>query len=82
MIRNSFLIKGSSITLVSALFALVGKDVNLNYVLITYIVIPIFWVLDGFCISIERQYKVLYNVIRDLDLDSTNFNMNASVLNK
>lgn len=57
MNSNSFLIKGWAITLVSALFALAAKDANINYVLISYIVIPVFWVLDGFYISRERQYR-------------------------
>ena len=37
------------------------KWLNIHYVLISYIVIPVFWVLDGFYISIERQYRDLYN---------------------
>ena len=61
MNSNSFLIKGWAITLVSALFALAANGSNIHYVLISYIVIPVFWVLDGFYISIERQYRDLYN---------------------
>lgn len=79
---NSFLIKGWSITLVSALFALAAKDANLNYVLISYLVIPVFWALDGFFISIERQYRYLYNEVRGVEEDQINFDMNASKFNK
>jgi len=75
---NSFLIKGWAITLVSALFALAAKDANLNYVLISYIVIPVFWILDGFFISTERQYRDLYNEIRIFDEENIDFDMNAS----
>ena len=57
MNSNSFLIKGWSITLISALFALAAKDSNINYVLITYVVIPVFWLLDGFFIATERNIK-------------------------
>jgi hypothetical protein len=78
MNSNSFLIKGWTITLVSALFALAAKDANLNYVLITYAVIPVFWLLDGFYISQERQYRDLYNEITAKGEDSIDFNMNAS----
>jgi len=46
MNANSFMIKGWTITLVSALFALAAKDANMNYVLISYIVLPVFWILD------------------------------------
>lgn len=64
MNSNSFLIKGWSVTLISALFALAAKDVNLRYVLISYLVIPTFWLLDGFFIATERQYRDLYDKIR------------------
>lgn len=75
MNSNSFLIKGWSVTLVSALFALAAKDSNMNYVLISYITIPIFWMLDGFFISKERQYRALYSdVCKKNNID---FNMNT-----
>ncbi len=78
MNSNSFLIKGWTITLVSALFALAAKDANLNYVLITYVVIPVFWLLDGFYISQERQYRDLYSEITAKGENDIDFNMNAS----
>lgn len=78
MNSNSFLIKGWTIALVSALFALAAKDANLNYVLITYVVIPVFWLLDGFYISQERQYRDLYSEISAKGENDIDFNMNAS----
>lgn len=78
MNSNSFLIKGWSITLVSALFALAAKDANINYVLISYIVIPVFWFLDGFYISQERQYRDLYKEVAAKDDTTIDFSMNAS----
>lgn len=83
MNSNSFLIKGWAITLVSALFALAAKDADINYVLISYIVIPVFWVLDGFYISRERQYRDLYShAANKSENDVVDFNMNTSVYNK
>ncbi len=82
MNTNSFLIKGWSITLVSALFALAAKDANLNYVLISYVMIPVFWILDGFFISEEKQYRDLYNKVRDIDEDKIDFDMNAAEFKK
>jgi len=82
MNSNSFLIKGWTITLVSALFALAAKDANPKFAMISYIVIPIFWMLDGYYLSIERQYRALYCrvalVKKDEDID---FCMNASGYN-
>lgn len=81
MNSNSFLIKGWTITLVSALFALAAKDANINFVLISYIVIPVFWILDGFFISIERQYRDLYNDVAKKDENNVDFNMDTSKYN-
>lgn len=78
MNSNSFLIKGWSITLVSALFALAAKDSNINYVLISYIVLPVFWVLDGFFIATERAYRDLYSEVCIKEESDINFSMDAS----
>lgn len=80
--QNSFLIKGWCITLISALYALAAKDANLSYVLVSYIAIPTFWVLDGFFIAMERRYVRLYtdvarrpnDVLMDFNLDTTAYN--------
>lgn len=81
MNSNSFLIKGWAITLISALFALAAKDANIQYVLVTYIVIPVFWMLDGFFISQERQYRKLYDEVRLKSDEDIDFSMNASKYN-
>ncbi len=81
MNSNSFLIKGWAITLVSALFVLAAKDANINYVFISYIIIPVFWFLDGFFIATERQYRELYNDVRQKSEDSIDFDMDASRFN-
>lgn len=78
MNSNSFLIKGWAITLVSALFALAAKDANLDYVLITYIAIPLFWGLDGYYLSQERQYRSLYDFVAGRDENLIDFSMDAS----
>jgi hypothetical protein len=82
MNMNSFLLKGWSVTLVAALFAFAAKDTNIEYVLITYISTPIFWFLDGFYLSQERQYRGLYNVMRNRKEDEIDFDMSASNFEK
>jgi len=81
MNSNSFLIKGWTITLVAALFALAAKDANINYVIVSYVVLPVFWLLDGFFIANERQYRELYSEIRKLKEDEIDFDMDASKFN-
>lgn len=79
---NSFLLKGWSVTLVAALFAFAAKDTNIEYVLITYVSTPIFWFLDGYYLSQERQYRGLYNFVRNLAANDIDFDMNANPFNK
>ena len=76
MNTNSFLIKGWMITVVSALFALAAKDADIRYVLVTYIAIPAFWLLDAFYLSQERQYRGLYDDVRMKE--DSDFAMDAS----
>lgn len=69
---NGFLIKGWAVTLVSALFALAAKDANERYLLVTYTATLIFWLLDAYYLSQERQYRCLYNqVAAQADTDFT-----------
>jgi hypothetical protein len=82
MNTNSFLIKGWAITLVSALFALAAKDANMNFVLVSYVVIPVFWILDGFFIATERRYHYLYEDVTKKDENEIDFDMDASKYDK
>lgn len=74
---NSFLLKGWSVTLVAALFAFAAKDSDISYVVITYLSTPIFWLLDAYYLSLERQYRGLYNIVKDKEEKDIDFDMNA-----
>jgi hypothetical protein len=54
---NSFLVKGWAVTLVAAMFAFAAKDSNSKYVYITIVTTLIFWLLDAYYLSQERQYR-------------------------
>lgn len=75
MDNNSFLIKGWSVTLISALFALAASGSNKDYVLISYFVLPIFWILDGFYLHQERCFRSLFNNVRARTETEIDFNM-------
>jgi hypothetical protein len=77
MNQNSFLIKGWAVTLVSALYALAAKDADMRLVLISYIAIATFWALDAYYLSTERQYRGLYDSVRNSQ-SSVDYNMDAS----
>jgi hypothetical protein len=81
MNTNSFMIKGWAVTLISALFALAAKDANQKYVIVAYIPLGMFWVLDGFFLCQERQYRKLYDKVRRLSESRIDFSMNATEFN-
>jgi hypothetical protein len=82
MNANSFVIKGWSVTLVSALFALAADKSNLNFVLVAYVPVLMFWVLDGYFLSQERQYRGLYKNIAAKNENDIDFNLKATDYNK
>ncbi|WAM22796.1 MAG: hypothetical protein OI718_00080 (plasmid) [Candidatus Methanoperedens sp.] len=79
MAANSFLIKGWCITLVSALFALAAKDTNVKFIIIAYIPVAVFWILDGYYLYQERLFRGLYNQIRVKDEKSIDFTMDTKI---
>lgn len=78
MANNSFLVKGWSITLISALLALAAKD---KIQLMAYVaILPwlAFWMLDGFFLRQERLYRGLFDIYRQQPQDTpTDFSMDT-----
>ena len=61
--QNSFLIKGWTITLISALFALAAKDSNQKFVIVAYFPTIVFWILDSYYLYQERLFRKVYDGI-------------------
>lgn len=78
MAGNLFLLKGWTITLIAALFALSAKDTNKAFVLTAYFPALVFWVLDGYFLSQERKYRSLYDHVRKLEERQIDFSMDTS----
>lgn len=74
---NSFSVKGWSVTLVAALFALAAKDSNPSYVYVAYLPVLTFWGLDGYFLLLERLYRRLYDDVRAIDPAAIDFSMHA-----
>ena len=81
---NSSLLKGWSVVLVSALFALSAVDSRTEFAFLAYIPTVVFWGLDGFFLWHERLYRDLYDHVRqqkedglDLSMDITRFKRNG-----
>jgi hypothetical protein len=77
MAGNSFLLRGWSVTLASALFALAAKDANFKLIVLAYYPILIFWILDGYFLSQERLFRALFNKVRQLPEDQIDFSMDT-----
>lgn len=81
MNSNSFLIKGWTVTIIAALFALAANGANHSYVLIAYVPLVAFWILDGFFLSKDRQYVQLYEKVRKMDEATIDYSMNTKEFN-
>ena len=75
---NSFLLKGWSVVLVSALFALSANNGKASFIMLAYIPAIVFWGLDGYFLSMERRYRKLYENVRMMENDSVDFSMNTN----
>lgn len=61
MSGNSFTLKGWAVTLVSALLALsVAANEKLAMIMVSFVPLIVFWILDGFFLNQERLYRGLY----------------------
>ena len=82
MASNSFLLKGWSITIVSALIALFADKNNFDYLVIACFPILIFWVLDLYFLRLERKFRGLYDEIIQKNEDEINFSMEIKHIKK
>lgn len=78
MAVNSFLLKGWTVTLLAAVFALAAKDTNPIYIVVAYFPVLIFWVLDGYYLYQERLFRSLYNHVRKQDEKDIDYSMNTT----
>jgi hypothetical protein len=80
MAANSFHLKGWSVALVSALFALAAGGANSRYIYLAYFPAAAFWILDGYFLWQERLFRGLYDKVRGLDEAQIDFSMSTSGL--
>jgi len=82
MANSSFLLKGWSVVLVSALFALAAKDAEISFIFTAYFPALAFWILDGYFLGQERLFRKLYDQIRLTEEDKIDFSMDRSSITK
>ncbi len=77
--QHSFLIKGWSVTLVSAMFALAAQNANLVFIYLAYFPPILFWILDSYFLWQEKLYRALYNHVRLANERDIDFSLDASI---
>ena len=78
MAKNSFLLKGWNVVLVSAIIALAASESKSQLVYLAYLPTAVFWLLDGYFLRHERLFRKLYDKVRLMGEDDIDFSMNTS----
>ena len=74
---NSFLLKGWSVVLISALFVLSGSETDPKFTWLAFLPAIVFWGLDGYFLWQERLYRRLYDHVREKNADDIDFSMDT-----
>ncbi len=77
MAGNSFMLKGWAITLVTGIFALSDRDTSKVTFLLIFVPTLGFWFLDTYYLMLEHLYRNLYNIVRQKDNETIDFDMNV-----
>ena len=78
MEKNSFMLKSWTMTLVVAICALSSQDSNAKFIIVAFLPIILFWVLDSYYLLQERKFRTLYSMVIDLKEDEIDFNLDVS----
>ena len=80
MAKNSFQLKGWTVTLVTLVNALAAKDSDKRFIILSIIPIFGFWVLDAIYLRLERKYKILYAQVAKKKEEEIDFNLNTELI--
>ena len=77
----SFLVKGWTVTLVTALFVLAAADANRFFVYVAFLPAIMFWALDAYFLHQERLFRKLYDQVRETKDETVDFSMDTQPFN-
>ena len=77
MASNLFLLKGWTVTLIAAMFALAANKSKGFYLVLAYFPTLMFWLLDGYFLAQERRFRSLYDHVSKLDESAIDFSMDT-----
>lgn len=75
MANNSFLLKGWSLTLIVALFALNKDGLDAKIITIGIFIVFFFWILDAYFLRQERIFRKRYDTVSKLSEVDIDFSM-------
>lgn len=78
MANNSFKLKGWAVAVLSLVGTLLSMNQNKIWLLVLLVPILAFWAMDARYLQQERQFRVLYDYIREKDEKDIDFNMNIN----
>lgn len=77
MAKNCFQLKGWAMTLVAIVGSLAAKDSDKRFIILAFIPIIVFWLLDAYYLQQERRYKALYRETAEKKEEEIDFNLNT-----
>ncbi len=75
MAKNSFTLKGWALTLVVLIGSFSAYGSNQKYIVVAFLPIACFWLLDTYYLQKEREYRTLYNEVRCKKETEIDFNL-------
>ena len=78
MAKNCFQLKAWTMALVVLIGGLAAKDTERKFIIIAFIPIIVFWLLDTYYLRLERQYRILYKTVTEKRDDEIDFSMDLS----
>ena len=78
MATNTFLLKGWSLTLTTALIAVSVKEQNIKFLFISILPIFVFWFLDSYYLKQEKMFRRLYDEVRIKEEKNIDFSLKTN----
>lgn len=78
MAKNSFQLKGWTMTLLTIAGAIAAQGSDRKFILLAFVPIFGFWILDTFYLQQERRYKQLYKNVAVKAEEDVDFNLDTN----
>lgn len=80
MAKNSFQLKGWTMSLIALVGAISAQGSDKRFILLAFIPIIGFWLLDAYYLQQERKYKQLYKNVIEKEENQIDFSLDTSMV--